>query len=291
MKSNYKSHVRRVTVIGLLLNLFLCLLKFGVGVMGKSQAVIADAVHSLSDMSTDIAIILGVHFWSAPPDEEHPYGHSRIETLVTIGIGCALVAVALGLSYSALDCVRDVEIPQPGWIALAGPAVSLVSKEILYRWTLEYGTRLRSPSLVANAWHHRSDALSSLPALIAVAAAAIHPEWAFVDRVGALVVSLLILKVAWDIMRPAFDEILERGAAYHEIVHIERIVKNVADVKDVHAIRTRKLGTNYYVDLHILLSPDMTVRAGHHVAEAVKSELIENGPNVIDVVVHMEPIE
>jgi cation diffusion facilitator family transporter len=290
-REGHTREVRRITWIGLGFNLGLAGLKFLVGILGSSQAVIADAVHSLSDMTTDFAVILGVKFWSAPPDDCHPYGHRRIEALVTAAIGLVLVGVAAGLGYKALTTIRESHIMQAGWIAIVGPALSIIVKEILYRWTVMVGKRVKSSAVIANAWHHRSDAFSSVPALIAVAASAIKPEWAFIDHIGALIVSLFILKVAWDIVWPSLSELADRGASEKDREVIKKIANDVGDVKEVHAVRTRKVGPHIHVDLHILVDPGIPVRMGHDISEVVKSALLEKGPDVVDVVVHLEPYE
>ncbi len=283
--------IKRVTWIGIFVNLFLAGIKFLVGYVGASRAVIADGVHSLSDMSTDFAVIFGVKFWTAPPDEDHPYGHLRIEALITTVIGLTLTAVAIGLGYKALTSLRETHLEQPGWIALIGPLLSIVFKEILYRWTIVVGTRTKSSAVVANAWHHRSDALSSFPALIAVAASALNPDWSFIDHIGALIISIFILKVSWDIISPSLSELTDRGASIKDRELIKKIAMEVDSVKEVHAVRTRKFGSNIHVDLHILVEPEISVRLGHDISEEVKKTLIKNGPKILDVVVHLEPYE
>jgi len=283
------SQVRRISWIGLVVNLFLAILKFVVGFWGNSKAVMADAVHSLSDMSTDLAVIFGVKYWSAPADEDHPYGHGRIETIVTTVIGLSLVMVAFGIGYNALLTMRDVDIKQPGWIALVGVVVSIVLKEILYHWTIAVGKRTKSSALMANAWHHRSDALSSIPALIAVTAAAVHPGLAFIDRVGALIVALIILKVSWGILRPAIAELTDRGVSQKDRQKIESLVAGIDGVRNVHDIRTRRMGGGFFADIHVMIDGKMTIWQGHHISEAIKHELIENGPEILDVLVHLEP--
>lgn len=287
--AQHVDQVRRISWIGLVVNLFLAGLKFVAGFLGNSQAVIADAVHSLSDMGTDLAVIFGVKYWTAPADEDHPYGHWRIETIVTAVIGISLVAVAMGIGYNSLATMRDIHLKQPGWIALAGVAVSIVLKEWLYHWTITVGRRIKSSALIANAWHHRSDALSSIPALIAVTAAAVHPSLAFLDHVGALIVSLIILKVAWGILRQVCSELTERGAPRKDREKIESIAMDVNGVQHVHAVRTRKMGAGIFVDLHVLVDGNMSVRKGHRISHEVKRELMEKGPEILDAVVHIEP--
>ena len=285
------NQIKRITWIGIVVNFGLACVKFIVGYLGRSQAVIADAVHSISDMSSDFAIILGIKFWSAPPDENHPYGHRRIEAIITTAIGIILAIVAIGLGYKSLTTIRETHIEQTNLIAILGPSLSIIFKEILYRWTVIVGTSVKSKAVIANAWHHRSDALSSLPALIAVAASSINPDWAFVDHIGALIISIFILKVSWDIISPSLSELTDHGASIKDREIIKKISLNINGVKDVHAIRTRKFGSKLHVDLHILVQPDIPVRMGHNISEEVKKEIINNGPGVLDVVVHLEPFE
>ena len=285
------ARIRRVTWVGLVLNLVLAAIKFAAGEMGASQAVIADAVHSLSDTTTDLAVILGVRYWSAPPDDEHPYGHGRIETLITSFIGGALVLVGLGVAYHALVSARQPHPHPVGWAALWGPVLSIGAKEALYRWTVAVGTRARSSAVIANAWHHRSDALSSLPVVAAVVVAAWNPSWSFVDRVGAVVVSLFILRVSWDVLKPALSELVDRGATRKERERIAQLARGVQGVRDVHRIRARRIGSRFLVDLHILVQPEISVRAGHDISEAVQEELLDRDPDIVDVVVHLEPWE
>jgi cation diffusion facilitator family transporter len=284
-------HVVRVTWIGFAGNVFLSALKFIAGFLGSSQAVVADAVHSLSDMGTDLAVLLGVKFWSAPPDEDHPYGHRRIETIITVAIGVALALAALGIGYNALATIRGVHLRQPGWIAIAGSVFAIVLKEVLYRWTVAVGRQVKSSAVIANAWHHRSDALSSVPVVIAVAVAVLNPKLAFIDHAGALVVSIFILKVSWDIISPSLSELADLGAPRKHREKIRATATGISGVKSVHAIRTRRLGSGLHVDLHILVDGEMTVRMGHEISRAVKSALIEKGPEILDAVVHLEPYE
>ena len=284
-------HVVRVTWIGLAGNVFLSALKFTAGFLGSSQAVVADGVHSLSDMGTDLAVLLGVKFWSAPPDEDHPYGHRRIETIITVAIGVALALAALGIGYNALATIRGIHLRQPGWIAIPGSVFAIVLKEVLYRWTVAVGRQVKSSAVIANAWHHRSDALSSVPVVIAVAVAVLNPKLAFIDHAGALVVSIFILKVSWDIISPSLSELADLGAPRKHREKIRAIATGISGVKSVHAIRTRRLGSGLHVDLHILVDGEMTVRMGHEISRAVKFALIEKGPEILDAVVHLEPYE
>jgi cation diffusion facilitator family transporter len=288
---NQVSEVRRVTLIGLVINVALSVLKFAAGILGNSQAVVADAVHSLSDTATDVAVLVGVKFWSKPPDECHPHGHRRIEFLVTIFIGLLLAAVAFGLSYNALSTLHEVQKGPPGFIAFFAAILSIFTKELLYRWTISVGREIKSPALIANAWHHRSDSLSSMPAAVAVAGAALVPGLAFLDRLGAIVVSMFILQAAWRIVRPSVEQLVDRGAPEEIRLGIEQLARATPGVQEVHAIRTRHIGSGIEVDLHVLVDPSLTVEEGHEISEEVKRRLIDYVSDVVDVVVHLEPYE
>jgi cation diffusion facilitator family transporter len=282
--------ILRVTWVGLFANLGLSGLKFAGGILGGSQAVVADAVHSLSDITTDMAIILGVRYWTKPADDGHPHGHRQVEAVVTLSIGIVLAVVATGLLWNAVVNLHEKEETSPGWIAFAAALASILCKEVLYRWTAAAGRRIRSMPLVANAWHHRSDAFSSIPVVVAVAGAALEPSWAFLDHVGAAAVSLFIYQAALKIVWPTLGKLIDSGAPEEDLNRIRMLAGEVKGVKDVHGLRTRYLGcSGLAVDLHIEVDGAMTVRKGHDISEEVKRRLLEKGPEVLDVVVHLEP--
>jgi cation diffusion facilitator family transporter len=287
----HKSDVLFVTWVGLGVNAALFVLKLTGGIVGASQAIVADAVHTLSDTSTDIAILVGVRYWLQPPDEGHPHGHRRIETVITTLIGLVLAAVAVGLTYNALATLRERDVTSPGWIAFAAGVLSIFTKELLYRWTFWVGKRIKSSAVVANAWHHRSDAFSSIPAALAVAGAAISRSWWFLDHVGAIVVSLFIVQAAWRIAWPALEQLVDTSASWNDRERIRTIALATDGVKTIHEVRTRHIGSGLEVDLHILVDGNMTVRQGHDISESVKERLLAEGPDVADVVVHLEPCE
>jgi cation diffusion facilitator family transporter len=290
ISQNQKS-VKKITWLGLFINLLLTVFKLIVGLIGQSQAVVADAFHSLSDMATDFAVLFGVRYWEAPADQDHPYGHHRIQTLITLSIGLALVVVALGIGYNALVTLRERHLSHPGWIALSGPLLSIILKEFIYRRSVRIGLATKSPAVIANAWHHRSDGLSSIPAFIAVMLSALNPAWGYFDHIGAAAVSIFILKVSWDIIKPELLELTEHAASQRELEDISRIMQNMEEIHSYHKIRTRKMGSAILLDLHIQVDSHMTVLQGHEISKKVKNELIEKGPNIIDVVVHLEPDE
>ncbi len=282
--------VLRVGWLGFAANLALAGVKMAAGIVGHSQAVVADGVHSVSDVATDLAVIFGVRYWTAPADEHHPHGHHRIETLVTAAIGLSLVAVALGLGIQAVrDLVAGAPPRAPTPVALVAAAVSIVVKEGLYRWTAAVGRRVGSQALVANAWHHRSDAFSSIPAVVAVATAMVAPGLAAVDRVGAIAVCLFILHAAWRIIAPALDQLVDAGAPPEDRRRLERIALEVEGVDAAHALRTRYKGSQLSVDLHVEVDGELTVEEGFQIARRVKRRLERDGPDVADVVVQVEP--
>ncbi|OGV52894.1 MAG: cation transporter [Lentisphaerae bacterium GWF2_44_16] len=286
-----KANVGRVTWIGLIINVVLSILKLIFGLIGHSQALVADAFHSLSDLATDFAVLLGVKYWAVPPDEAHPYGHKRIETMVTSMIGLALAGVGVGIGYEALSTIRDSHDAHPGWIAFIVAVISIVSKEILYHWTKKIGKRIKSSAVVANAWHHRTDALSSIPVAIAIVVAVIYPDLAYVDHLGALVVSVFIVYSAWEILKPTLFELSDASASKDVCEKIKELISSMDGIKSVHAIRTRRMGGGIYMDLHIMVDENLSVREGHEIARKARRKLLAEGPDINDVIIHIEPYE
>jgi len=284
-----EANVRKVTWIGLLINLTLACLKFAAGYFGRSQALIADAIHSLTDTTTDVAVIAGSHFWSRPPDESHPYGHRRLETLVTVFIGLMLAAAGIGIGWDAVSALREKSSTPPGWVALVAAMVSILTKEILYRWTAVAGKKIKSPALAANAWHHRTDAISSIPVLMAVGGALIFPSWSFLDLVGAVVVSIFVLHAAMKIIWPGISELIDAGAPQDIQKKISDIACNIQGVEEVHKVRTRYISTSILIDMHIVVDGSVSVRVGHAIADEVENKIIDSIPNALEVIVHVDP--
>lgn len=282
------SRIRRAGWVGLVVNLALTAGKLAAGLIGHSQAVIADAIHSLSDIVTDIALIFGVRYWSAPADERHPHGHRRFETLITVFIGLMVAAAAVGIAWDAVRSLGGPSHP-PSIIALAAALLSIGVKEALYRWTVKIGERTGSPALVANAWHHRTDALSSVPVAIAVSIAMIDHRLAAIDQIGAVVVAVFVLHTAFRIIRPALDELVDAGAPSAHRRELERLALDVEGVRAAHALRTRYIGSELAVDVHVEVDADLSVAEGFAIAREVRRDLMKRGPNVADVVVQIEP--
>ncbi|MBF0452238.1 MAG: cation transporter [Candidatus Magnetomorum sp.] len=281
--------IRKVTLIGFLINILLSAAKIIAGTYGKSQAVVADGIHSLSDTTTDVAVIIGSYFWSKPPDSNHPYGHQRIETIVSIFIGLVLLAAGAGIGLEAIINLHKQSSCPPGWVALAASIASIICKESLYQWTMITGKKIKSISLTANAWHHRLDAISSIPVFFAVGISILWPEWNFIDRVGAIFVSFLIGYASLSIIITGLKELIDVGAPLELCEKIKIIALTNKAVQQVHAIRTRYVGSSLQVDLHAVVDGSMTVYEGHQVAEDIEKRILDNGPDVVDVVVHIEP--
>ena len=291
LKTSREAYLRKVTWIGFLINITLASIKFSAGYFGRSQAMIADAIHSLTDTTTDLAVIAGSHFWSRPPDESHPYGHRRLETLVTVFIGLMLAAAGIGIGWDAVSTLHEKDSSPPGWIALYAALISILTKEVLYRWTAVAGKRIKSPALAANAWHHRTDAISSLPVLVAVGGALIYPSWSFLDHVGAVVVSIFIMHAAMKIIWPGISELIDAGAPEAIQKKITDIAYNNQGVQEVHKVRTRYISTSIQIDMHIVVDGSISVRQGHAIADEVEDQIINDIPNVLDVVIHVDPTE
>ena len=276
--------------VGLLVNLALAGIKFAAGTLGHSQAVVADAIHSLTDTVTDLALIFGARYWTAPADEEHPHGHRKFETLITVFIGLVVAAAAISIGWDAVISFGRPTAP-PSLIALIAAVASIGIKEGLYRWTARLGRETGSSALIANAWHHRTDALSSIPVAVAVAVAILDHRLAVVDQIGALVVAVFILHAAIRIIRPALEQLVDAGAPKAHRRELERLALEVDGVRAAHALRTRYIGSELAVDVHVEVDANLSVADGFAIACQVKKDLLERGPGVADVVVQIEPYE
>jgi cation diffusion facilitator family transporter len=270
-------------------NVALAIGKITAGILGGSAAVVADGVHSVSDLVSDFVLLVGTWFWDQPPDEDHPHGHRRIETLVTAGIGLSLAGVGIGMAWDAATHFTESRIGPVAVIALYAALASVVIKEWLYRWTRTQGELAGSPALVANAWHHRSDAFSSIPAVLAVGTGLLSPSLAWVDRVGVLLICGFILRAAWQIFHPALQQLIDAGAPPEVQKELGHLALEIDGVRNAHALRTRYIGNQLAVDLHLEVDEDLSVREGFEIAQSVKDHLLEKGPDVGDVVVQVEP--
>ncbi len=281
--------VRRVTFAGILVNVAIAAAKTVAGVMSSSQALVADAVHSASDLVTDLVVVFSVRYWVAPADDDHPYGHGKIEALVTLVISAALVFAAWELARNAvMSLVRGRSDATPGALALAVALGSIVLKEIVFIVTRAVARRVRSTALEANAWHHRSDALSSIPVAVAVAVVWVCPSLWWVDAAGALIVSAFVLHVAWKLASPALQELTDAQIG-SKADAVAAVALGVAGVKGVHKPRARRYGSSFQADIHIQVDGALSVADGHAIGHAVKEAVVNAGLDVDDVVVHVEP--
>ncbi|NOQ22602.1 MAG: cation diffusion facilitator family transporter [Candidatus Aegiribacteria sp.] len=280
---------RRITLAGFILNVLLSSFKLAGGILSKSNALVADGVHSLSDCVTDVAILIGAKFWTKPSDANHPHGHSRIETLISGFIGFFVVLTSIYIAWKSFDAIMNpAEIP-PGWLAFAVAVAAILAKVILSRWTLKTSRELKSPALAANAMHQRSDALSSIPVAIVVLAARIEHSLIVLDGIGGVIVSMFIFKLGIDIIRPVLWQLSDTAAPPEIIEELRRIALSVDGVKDVHNLRTRYQGDGVQTDMHIVVDGHMPIAEAFSILKKVERDLYMLGPGVVDVMVRLEP--
>lgn len=288
--------IRRVTIKGSIINVALLIGKFAAGIIGGSAAMIADAVHSLSDFLTDVAVVVFVHLSSKPEDSDHDYGHGKYETLASVLIGVALLVVGVGLCYGGCDkivaAINGQQLQQPGVIALVAALASIGLKEWAYRFTAQVGRQLQSPAVVANAWHHRSDALSSIGTAVGIGGAiCLGSRWAVFDPIAAVVVSLFIIRTAYKLMEQALGELLERSLP--EAIEQEIIDLAAAEplVSSIHHLRTRRIGNQLSIEMHLRLPGQISLYEAHQHVTAIEQRLRQRfGPRTY-INIHDEPVK
>ncbi len=279
---------RRVTWVCAALNLLLAGVKLLVGVVGQSQALIADGIHSLSDLASDAMVLVVIRIARDEADEEHPYGHARFETVATLILGLLLLLVAAGIVVDAAGRIANPELlARPGFLALAGAAVSIVVKEWMFWYNLQAARRLDSDLMRANAWHHRSDAVSSIIVLVGIAGS--MAGFPALDAVGAIGVSLLIGKIGWGLAWAGGRELVDTGASPEQLQAITAAIERVEGVEGFHDLKTRRMGQSVLVDVHVLVGSQVTVSEGHMTADRVRAELQARCEYVSDVLVHVDP--
>jgi cation diffusion facilitator family transporter len=280
---------RRITWVGIGVNAVLIALKLWGGLAGRSRALIADAIHSISDFVSDFIVLIGLHFLGKEEDEEHPYGHGKIETLAAVGVGLLLLAAAVKIGYEAAMAIYrgDISAPQPFTIIIA--ALSVVSKEALYHVTVRIGRRVGSEALIANAWHHRSDAWSSIVTLAGVTAAVFVPRLRVLDSYAALFVSFFIVKVAAEILWSAVRKIIDTAPSAEFISAVRISVERVPGVRQCHDIMARYYARRIRMELHIVVDPGMTVAEAHDIVDNVVDVLTATFEDVEKVLVHVDP--
>ena len=281
--------IRRVTLVGAVVDLVLALGKVGGGLVAQSQSLVADGVHSISDLVTDLLVLLAARFARGKPDADHPYGHERIETVATVALGVVLIVIGAGI---AVDAVRRLFHPEdlqvPAWWAMVIAAVSVVLKEAVYHYTMRAARRHRSRLLEANAWHARSDAASSIVVMVGVGGSLLG--LAYLDAIAAVVVSWMIARVGYRLARRSVEELIDTGLDPEQVEAIRVALMRVDGVSDLHLLRTRQMGPKSLVDVHILLDdPKLSVSEGHQISETARAELIREFRDIEDVTVHIDP--
>ncbi|MGD8922174.1 MAG: cation diffusion facilitator family transporter, partial [Candidatus Zixiibacteriota bacterium] len=279
----------RVTWVGLAVNVMLIGVKFWGGIVGRSQALVADAVHSISDLFGDVVVLLGLRWGRKEADEDHPYGHGRIETIAALIVGFILLLIGLGIAYESVSSIYSHRVSRPTLLAIFVAAFSIIVKEGMYWYTVVVGRRINSTAVIANAWHHRSDALSSVAVLLGVGAAHINPNWHLADSFAALIVSFFILKVSASITWSAFKELADTVSSQEVIGEIRKRAMSVEGVLDAHDIIARQSGPHLLVEMHIVVNKDMTVEQGHTIVEMVERLLIGDMKSVNKVIIHVDP--
>jgi cation diffusion facilitator family transporter len=283
-----EKETKRITLWGVVINLFLAIIKVTGGIIGQSQALLADGIHSLSDLISDGMVLLAAKHAAEEADEDHPYGHGRFETLATVALGLFLIAAALGIAYDAILRLQNPEqLAVPATFTLIIAAISIFANEGLFHATRAVAHRIRSPMLEANAWHHRSDAISSIVVLMGVGATlAGYPLF---DGIAAIVVALMIAKIGYDLGMQSVQELVDTALEPEMVEQIRETILNISDVRQLHMLRSRRMGHNALIDVHIQVSPRLSVSEGHHISEAVEQAVIDNFDEVNDVTVHIDP--
>lgn len=275
---------RRVTIVGAILNLGLSVAKVAGGVAGQSQALIADGVHSLSDLASDALVLLAARFGSREADHNHPYGHERIETLATLGVGLILLSIgAAFLIDSATRLLEPARQLMPGWLALSVAVLSVLVKEGLYHYTVRVARRTDSALLLANAWHHRSDAMSSVVVIVGVAGAMMGLRW--LDSVAAAIVGLMLGWVGWSLLGSAATELVDTGLSNRELKALSKTIDGVEDVAWHDRLRSRRMGGRIFVDVRIHVDAGLTVAQAEAISKRVAARMVEQLPGQADVVI------
>ena len=291
-----EKEIYKVTLIGSMGNVVLLTFKFIAGILGHSSAMIADAVHSLSDFVTDVVVLVFVNISTKPQDQSHDYGHGKFETIATFLIGLALVAAATGIIVSGGTKLttwwNGNELEAPGWIALWAALLSILVKELLYQYTARKGKVLDSQVMIANAWHHRSDALSSVGAAVGIGGAIwLGQRWTVLDPLASIVVGLMLVKVAWSLLKTSIDELTECSLPAETEQEIVEIIQSFADVQEPHNLRTRRIGNRFAIEVHVRMDGQLPLEAVHERSTTIERKLKERFGQKTHVTLHMEPIK
>ena len=277
----------KVTIVGAVVNFILAVFKIIIGTIGHSHALIVDGIHSFSDLLSDGLVVFAAKQGNQTPDDDHPYGHARIETAFAAVLGGILIAVGVGIVIDALERLTSGNIVKPEsmtiWVAL----LSVLSKEILYRYTLVHADRLNSPILKANAWHHRSDAISSIVVLVGIAGS--MSGIPYLDAAAAVIVSMMIAKIGWEIAKESIEQLVDKGLDPKKVKFISDHIAEIPGVRHMHMLRTRQMGAEALLDVHVEVAPQLSVSEGHRISDEVSKELTKEFPDITQVLVHIDP--
>ena len=295
LREKREHDIYKVTIAGSIVNLILLIFKFLAGILGHSAAMIADAIHSLSDFITDIVVLIFVKISSKPVDKCHGYGHGKYETLAVLIIGVILLFVAGGIGWDSINNIIYVAqgntLERPDMLAFVAALVSIVTKEILYQYTAIKGRKLKSDAVIANAWHHRSDALSSIATTIGIGGAIfLGDKWTVLDPVAALCVAFFIVKVAVKLIKPSLDELMEKSLPVEVENEIIAIVNACKDVTQLHHLRTRRIGNRYAIEFHVMMNKDVSLFDSHETVTKIENELKQRYGAETHVIIHVEPL-
>ena len=296
MRNTREKKIQKITLWGAVVNVVLTAGKIAAGVFGRSAAMVADGVHSLSDLLSDIVVVVFTHISSKEKDREHSFGHGKFETLATLIVGVILIAVGADLMGKGVRSIYAViqgqAIPKPGYIALIAAAVSIVAKEILYQFTVKVGKKINSPVVIANAWHHRSDALSSIGAPLGIGGAIILGDrWTILDPIASCAISIAIIVVAVKICMPSLAELLDTALPEEIQKEIMSTALSVNGVKDIHELKTRRNGISFIIIAHIVVDPAISVVEAHDIATDVETALKARFGQESQISIHVEPEE
>ncbi|MFT4633886.1 MAG: cation diffusion facilitator family transporter [Candidatus Pseudothioglobus sp.] len=284
---NFQPATRKLLLLSGVVDLALGVVKVLIGILASSHALIADGIHSFSDLITDIMVWFFNRIGTMEPDEDHPYGHARFETFGTLILGTILIFVAGVLIYDSIQRLMVItDVTLPGWPALVAAFGSILVKEWLYHLTVRLGNRSRSKLLIANAWHHRSDALSSVIVLFGVGGAMLGYSW--LEMIAAIGVALLIAQIGWKLARQSVEELVDTAVEESYVTEIQQSIEGVEGVSGVHSLRTRRMGSDVLADIHLQVNPAISVSEGHHIGEWVSRTLLEEFTELNDVIVHID---
>ncbi len=286
LTERYKA-TTRVTVVGAIVNFILAIIKIIIGTIGHSHALIVDGIHSFSDLISDALVVFAAKHGNQSPDDDHPYGHARIETAFAAVLGGILIAVGVGIVVDALERLTTGDIVTPESITIWVALVSVLSKEALYRYTLVYANRFNSSILKANAWHHRSDAVSSIVVLVGIIGSVSGIP--YLDAAAAVIVSVMIAKIGWDIAKESIEQLVDKGLDPDKVKFISAHIAEIPGVRNMHMLRTRQMGAEALLDVHVEVAPQLSVSEGHRISDEVSKELTREFSDINQVLVHIDP--